>query len=467
VRDAHGGAAGRAEDGAARRAEAVRPGRRVGDDPVGPEDRSPLGEAVPEDRSTDGADARPAPTGLDRSPDLGDRWLTPLLGARAVWPAIAAYALATPAAAYAHLFYGHQLTACLLWVGALLVVEACRADRPARAALGGALAAAAVGVEYSAAFAGVPLAVFVLAWARRGRWRAALAATLGAAVPLALLGLYHTSAYGGPLRTGYHHVIDPGFAAKHGEGFLGLVAPSWTAVHAHILSSQGGLLWWAPLSLLAVAGLWDMSRRPDDSALRSHARLHLAIFAVLVLACASLNFEGGWRVGPRYLVAVLPALVLGWAGALRWLVDTRRTIAWLVVVALLTWSAAINGLAAQLWPHFDLTNIHQPVSEVLLPLWRAGRTPYTLAGLGVTPALVLTLAGLVLLLRPRTRARWVMSLLGVALGLGLVAATRLIAPHPRSAANLAYIEKVWEPPIAGGVAPSVVLAPGSPGPSGR
>ncbi len=376
---------------------------------------------------------------------------------RTVGLALGLYALATPAFAYAHLLYGHQLTALLLWGGALLVVDACRADRPLQAALGGLLAAAAVGVEYSAAFAGPPLAVFVLLWARRGRWRAALAAGIGAAVPLVLLGLYHANIYGGPLRTGYHHVINPEFAAKHGQGFLGLVAPSWTAFHAHIVSSQGGLLWWAPLTVLALAGLWDMSRAPGDSALRSHARLHLAIFAALVLACVSLNFEGGWRVGPRYLVAVLPALVLGWAHALRWVVGRGAWSA--IVTALLTWSVIINGLAGDLWPHFDLKNIHQPVSEVLLPLWQGGYTPYTPGGLGVGWALAAGLLGLLALLRPRGRPQSIAVVIGVAAGLGLVAATRSITPHPRAPANLAYIEKIWEPPVAGGIAPSAKLLP--------
>jgi hypothetical protein len=198
-----------------------------------------------------------------------------------------------------------------------------------------------------------------------------------------------------------------------------------------------------------------MSREPAESALRSHARLHLAIFAALVLACASLNFEGGWRVGPRYLVAVLPALVLGWARALSWI---RGRAGWLVVTAaLLTWSAVINGLAGDLWPHFDLHNIHQPVSEVLLPLWWAGWTPYTVGGLGVTVALVAGLVALLALLHPRGK-QWLPVAIGVGLGLGLVAATRLIPPHPRSAANLAYIEKVWEPPPTGAAA-SIKLPP--------
>lgn len=385
------------------------------------------------------------------------RRVAPALGARAAWLGIGLYVLATPAFAYAHLLYGHQLTACLLTVGALWLVEGLRDDRWLAAGVGGLVCGAAIGVEYSAAFAGLPLAVFVLAWARRGRWRAAASAIVGAAVPVALLAWYHAAIYGGPLRTGYHNVTNPEFAAKHGEGFLGLVAPSWTGVHTHLLSSEGGLLWWVPLSLAALAGLWDMSREPGDSPLRSHARVWLAIFVVLVLTCVSLNFEGGWRVGPRYLVAVMPALALGWAGAARWLLRAGP-LGWIATTALLTWSAIINGLAASLWPHFDLTNIHQPVSEVLLPLWRAGLVPYTLAG-GVTLPLALGLGWLLWLLAPRGRVRVAATMLGVVAGIGMVAATRLIAPHPRAAANLAYIERVWEPPIGGGEARSVQLGP--------
>ena len=383
------------------------------------------------------------------------RRLAPSFGARACWLGIGLYALATPANAYAHLLYGHQLAACLLTIGALWLVEGVREDRRGRAAWGGLLCSAAIGVEYSVAFAGLPIAVFVLVWARRGRAVSAIAACLGAAVPLALLAWYHAAIYGGVLRTGYHNVTNPEFAAKHGEGFLGLVAPSWTGLHTHVLSSEAGLLWWAPLSLGALAGLWDMSREPGDSPLRSHARVWLAIFAALLLTCVSLNFEGGWRVGPRYLVAVMPALALGWAGAARWLLRAGPLV-WIATAALVTWSAIINGLAASLWPHFDLANIHQPVSEVLLPLWRAGRAPYTIAG-GVTLPIAAGVLGLLWLLGARGRVRVAATVIGVAAGIGMVAATRLITPHPKSAANLAYIERVWEPPIGGGEARSAQL----------
>lgn len=361
--------------------------------------------------------------------------------------ALGIYSLATPAAAYAHLLYGHQLTACLLWIGAVTVVDAVREDRRVAAAIGGCLAAASVTVEYSAAFAGVPLAVFVLLRAGR-RWQAALMAAIGAAGPIVLLGLYHAKVYGSPWRTGYHLVVDAGFAAKHGEGFLGLVAPSWQAFHAHVLSSESGLLWWAPLAAVGVAGLMDLSFGPDSKE-RGHARVHLAIFLSMVAVCASLNFEGGWRVGPRYLVAVLPGLVLGWSHACRWIFGPGRP-AWRtgLLAGLLTWSAIINGMAANLWPHFDLANVHQPVSEVLLPLWRAGLAPYQGVPLGVSTVLAVTIVGLAAIVRQLRpdRGQALAGVLGLALGIGAVAATSAIAPHPRSAANLAYIKRVWEPP---------------------
>ncbi|MCY1007621.1 hypothetical protein OV079_19115 [Nannocystis pusilla] len=90
------------------------------------------------------------------------RSLAPAYGARAAALAIGLYALATPAAAYAHLLYGHQLAACLLWAGLLLLVRAREQGRPGPAALGGALAGSAVLVEYTAAFAGLAAAGLVL-----------------------------------------------------------------------------------------------------------------------------------------------------------------------------------------------------------------------------------------------------------------------------------------------------------------
>jgi hypothetical protein len=49
-----------------------------------------------------------------------------LLPGQAGTLALATLALATPLAAYAHLLYGHALTACVLWIGAVMVVDGIR-----------------------------------------------------------------------------------------------------------------------------------------------------------------------------------------------------------------------------------------------------------------------------------------------------------------------------------------------------
>ena len=131
--------------------------------------------------------------------------------------AVAVYALATPAAAYAHLAYGHQLAAALLCIGAALCVDAARAGPGedgrilwAKSMGGGALAGAAVTVEYGAVLAGIPLGLFLLWNARQaGKLPLSLGAMLGALLPIAWLGLYHRTVYGAVLSTGYHHVTHP------------------------------------------------------------------------------------------------------------------------------------------------------------------------------------------------------------------------------------------------------------------
>src|SRR5204863_396984 len=53
-----------------------------------------------------------------------------------------------------------------------------------------------------------------------------------------------------------------------------------------------------------------------------------------------------------------------------------RPLAVLVTTALAVYSVVANGLAANLWPHFDLGAVDAPLAEVLLPLWRGDLRPW-------------------------------------------------------------------------------------------
>ena len=410
--------------------------------------------------------------------------LSPGWGRSATVAAIVMYSAGTPAASYAHLLYGHQLAAALLFIGVGLLLDASahatargRAPtdngRAAMAAIGGLLAGGAVVVEYAAVFAGLPIAILLLSRARQRRGILALVCgLLGALVPIVWLSGYHRAAFGSSWSTGYHHSATKQFAELHGQGLLGLSLPTWKSFHTHMLSADGGLLWWTPLALLAVWGLVSVavSARHREDPGRGEARVHLGIIVVYVLVVSGLAFEGGWRVGPRYFVVALPSLLVGWTVVLGQL---RTAPGWLcVAVALSTYAVIVNGMAANLWPHFDLSNINQPVAEVLLPLWRRGVEPYGLfrtAGIG--SAHLVVYGGVLVLwlslfhLTESSTRNIVAAVAGAALGIALVFSTQFVDTHPRGRANLGYIVgRAWEPeaqsPTDGH---SVVLVPASAG----
>ncbi|TPV93521.1 MAG: hypothetical protein B7733_20330 [Myxococcales bacterium FL481] len=399
------------------------------------------------------------------------RRYAPREGREAAWLGVLLYAVATPAASYAHLLYAHQLAACLATIGAAWCLDGAELGRWRRAAVGGALAAAAVVAEYQAVVLALPLGLVLLGKLRRPAARMPVCASLVAAIAMMVaLAAYHDTAFGSPLATGYHHAETREFAAKHAVGVLGLGLPTWDGVYTHVFSPQHGLLWWVPLCPLAVYGLGQRAVTPGPH--RDEARVALGFFLTLLILGCSLSFDGGWRVGPRYLMVAMPALILGWGHAFR----QFGASAWRVGLAMFfaVWSALQNSLAASSWPHIDATNIYYPLADVLVPLFRADYQPYSVAwwlgsDLGVPVAVgTSTLAVLVAVLRVGEvgiRTIW-LSTVAVLTALYGVALTPSITPeHPKRSRNLRYIRSVYEPtPGPRALAASRPVPPARPGP---
>lgn len=398
-------------------------------------------------------------------------WLRQLYSGPICAAAITLFVFGTPMFSYARLFYGHALAACLLFVGVVLIERGSATAKPSMLASGSLLAAAAITVEYGAAFAGIPIAA-MLAWpllapdrdrcARlAGLGRAALALAC-ALIPVGLLALYQRAAFGSVLATGYHHAADPGFAELHGQGLLGLGAPSWDNVVTHLLALDTGLLAWSPLVVPAVIGLLQLARSAAPHA--RAGRLHFAIFVVIVLMGLGLSFEGGWRIGPRYLVIALPMLIAGLAEFMdRWR-DGSRAVLNASAIGLFafaaSWSLLANSLAATLWPHIDPTNIAEPFGAVLLPLWRDGFGPYGLPTF-MRGGLVVCVVGPMLLALAsmftavgfaRPQLILLPMVLGIAAGLItlIMIVPRSVLAHPKTERNLQYIQRVYEPRVLAG-----------------
>jgi hypothetical protein len=114
-------------------------------------------------------------------------------------------------------------------------------------------------------------------------------------VAAALIGGYDLVRFGNPLQTGYGLVANTGFGNPVLLGVAGLV-----------LSPGKSLFVFSPVLLLAVLGFrrFTMAHRPL-------AGVVAGSFAVSVLLYAAWDdWAGGWSWGPRFLITVMPILLL-------------------------------------------------------------------------------------------------------------------------------------------------------------
>ncbi|ACY17431.1 hypothetical protein [Haliangium ochraceum] len=290
------------------------------------------------------------------------------LGAGARVAFALAYGLATLAFPYATLLYGHQLTAALLLMAFAVLVRA-RHDQVGlgRGALFGvgALLGAAVLVEYPAALAVLPICVYALAFVRplpRLGWLLA-----GGALAAAVLAGYHALVFGGPLTLPYEFSTQP----HRSQGFfMGLGMPEPAAVSGILVSSYRGLLFSAPWLLLALPGAVVLARR---SGLRAELAVCAVIFALFVWLNASLvDWQGGWALGPRYLVPALPFVaVLAAAMALVPAPAALRALGWLVFAALSGYAAYLMLVGTAVKPEVPVY-VAEPFADYLLPRFAAG-----------------------------------------------------------------------------------------------
>ena len=294
---------------------------------------------------------------------------------------ILAYALGSMAMTYSILFISHQLATICIASGWILVVRVAE-DDPANPQLApkwmwiaGLLAGAAPLVDYQAAFAGVPIAIWVVAkiWRRDDRWALLARAAIGAIPPILLLLYYHKVCFGSPFKTGYD--ASETFAHFHQQGFLGLTAFRMEAFIGSTVSPDNGLITFAPWLLLALRGILWMWRA--GKSLRAHAGVIAATLVIYIAFISSINFwRGGWQLGPRYITVLLPFLLPAVAVALqridrRWIL---RGIAWgtiLVGIIVYAWSAAI-------FPHFPEKFV-DPMRDLVLHLTRDGLVGYNAA----------------------------------------------------------------------------------------
>tara|TARA_R110002096_G_scaffold77896_1_gene183145 strand:- start:59080 stop:60471 length:1392 start_codon:yes stop_codon:yes gene_type:complete len=282
------------------------------------------------------------------------------------------YALGTMAFTYSSLFIAHQLAAvCIVsaYIVATWVLEE-GLDRRWLWAVG-LLAGCAPLVDYQAAFAGVPLAVFLIYHlAIKDRTQVAgLAFAIGGAIaPIALLLYYHAAAFGGPFRTGYE--ASESFAHFHQQGFLGMDKLRLEALAGSTISADNGLLIFCPMLLLAIPGWFLMAKRGRWW----HFGITLSVAVIYLAFISSINFwRGGWQLGPRYITAMLPFLLVPIGVAVTW--AERRWVARGIVVGLIGVGVVVYAVSNAIFPHFP-EKFANPLYELVFRLIGDGHAAY-------------------------------------------------------------------------------------------
>jgi hypothetical protein len=222
--------------------------------------------------------------------------------------AASAMALATPLTAYSAVLYSEPLT-CVLLLGAAAVLFSKRSDGPnswQEVALAGILLGAMIWVRPAHLIA---TPVFVVAFlARDGEkgWRnAQILGAIVAVFGLAYLWRNHYL-FGDPFDFGYPSVSDGG---KNMNSFG---TPLLTGLYGFLLSPGKSVFLFAPPILLASAGLRKLARLDKGLAVVAAGLPLIYLFFYATFT----QWEGGFCVGPRYLVPAISLLCLGLGPAL-------------------------------------------------------------------------------------------------------------------------------------------------------
>jgi hypothetical protein len=292
-----------------------------------------------------------------------------------------AYGLATPAYVYATLAYGHQASAFALLASFLLIRKTSPRLAGLRLVTAGFLAALASVIELQVAPVSAILGLYLLTEVLRRRHRPGMLGrfALGAAFPTVAILVYNQVAFGSPWEMGYFHHVTFGHVHTRGNP-LGLRPPDWGKMGPLLWGRYRGLIFYAPILILALPG-WVV--------LMWRRRWSLAIVSFLVCASVLLvnlsypEWTGGWSTGPRLLLPLIPFAMIPVAGLLAGRGAGTTAVTWIAVAL-----AFIGGVEMLLFQGAGArvpnelmvvgkgpVRLSEPLVEAVWPLW-TGRDPY-------------------------------------------------------------------------------------------
>ncbi|MFT7622759.1 MAG: hypothetical protein ACI9WU_001934 [Myxococcota bacterium] len=315
---------------------------------------------------------------------------------RAAATAAIVLGMATPYAVYATLFFGHGPAAAL-------AVMSFWALRRRWLVLAGLLAGGMVLVDTATAFMAVILGVY--AGLRHRSLDDMIRFGMGGIPGVAGQLAYNTWCFGEPLTFAYSYKASADLAAIHEQGVYGFIIPGWEPLWGLTFGGHRGLLYHAPVLLLAAAAIKKGGSR-DGWLLAAASGLYFLWIACFV------DWPAGAAYAPRHLVPITPFLAIGVGLA----VARYPRLVWAAAPLALA-SAVVAWSAIATFPYAPLA-LDVPFTQQAWAMVSEGELAGTLWGL---PAWgVLVPAGVAVgVWRPRPQVV-LASLAGVGLVVGMV-----------------------------------------------
>lgn len=277
---------------------------------------------------------------------------------------VLAYAFGSIAIIHAGLFSGHVMAGSFAFFAFATLVRVSGSPTSGQglaslACFGaGLLAGLAALTDFTAMLIAAFLAVY--AFSLRAPLRAKLAFLLGEVVCAALLAAYNKQCFGQAFSLSYAHLSEDEFATGAMQGFLGVSMPQAGILVKVLASPERGLFFVMPVLLLSLAGFAAFWAKREW---RREATLMGAVVVGYIVFNAGLYcWHGGWTVGPRYLVPMLPFMAFFIAFG-NW-----SRLAYLVTFILSAFQVAFGVIGH---PHVP-EQIANPLLEVILPCMAAG-----------------------------------------------------------------------------------------------
>lgn len=272
------------------------------------------------------------------------------------------YGLACLPLPYVRTLYGEPLAALLL-LGALAAVTRGRESGTWALITAGLCLGLLAGVNMVYLLA-LPLLILYGLWLHRpavldraGLRRMAavlMSLLLPALACLALNGLYNAARFGSLTQTGY--------AFDSGEGFR---TPLLVGLFGLTLSPFRGLAWFSPVLLLALPGGLLLWRRQ-----RALTVLLVGLFGTVLLVFSLWSsWEGGVVWGPRFLLPVVPLLVLALAPLVEAAWTRRQWFAALLLMVFVSLMVQIPGALYSIYPDYGrvFARYYQPEADAFVP----------------------------------------------------------------------------------------------------